>query len=60
MIVKKKPYLQIEKMNALIKAARSEKRSQFINETGKYADFILGTNWRNENLITFSGSHLVG
>jgi poly-gamma-glutamate synthesis protein (capsule biosynthesis protein) len=43
---KNKRFLQIEKMSDLIKSARGEERGQFINDAGKYADLIIGRNWR--------------
>jgi poly-gamma-glutamate synthesis protein (capsule biosynthesis protein) len=44
---KKTPYLQIEKLSDLIRSARSKSRSEYINEAGRYADFVLGQSWRN-------------
>jgi hypothetical protein len=44
---KKTPYLQIEKLSDLIRSARSESISEYINEAGRYADLVLGQSWRN-------------
>ena len=44
---KKTTYLQIEKLNDLIKSAYSENRSAFINEASRYADLVFGKSWRN-------------
>jgi poly-gamma-glutamate synthesis protein (capsule biosynthesis protein) len=41
------PYLQLEKLRELIKSTRSECRSAYINEAGRYADLVLGKSWRN-------------
>jgi poly-gamma-glutamate synthesis protein (capsule biosynthesis protein) len=44
---KKTPYLQIEKLSDLLKSARGESRSKYVDKAGQYADLILGKNWRN-------------
>jgi len=43
---KKTPYLQIEKLSDLLKSARGESRSKYLNKAGQYPDLILGKNWR--------------
>jgi hypothetical protein len=42
-----KPYLQIEKLNDLIKSARSKGRSEYVKKSEQYADLVIGRSWRN-------------
>jgi len=43
---KKTPYLQIEKLNDLIKSALGGSRGKYINKASQYADLVLGSSWR--------------
>lgn len=43
------PYLQLEKLRELIKLDLSESRKGYITEAGRYADFVLGSNWRKNS-----------
>ena len=46
-VFKKTPYLQIEMLIDLFKSTRDQRRSRYLSEASRYADLVLGKNWRN-------------